>query len=350
MISNLNLPKWIKLGIIFPFIFINGWLLILLLRYLQPLTSIIIFASLIAFLLEFPVVFLEKRGLARGCSISLVLLLALILVTLISLILGPLIFQELLEFANRLPSWLEQAYQSLQLLDEQNALNNLPLDLSDLSTQFIQQVSTTVQSLTSQLISLTVDTVSSTVNLLITLLLSILLVICGPDLWRGLLTWLPPLWQDRIKAALQPSLQNYFAGQAIIALLLGAVLSAAFTVLQIPFGLLFGVMIGTASIIPFGGTVSILLVFGLLAFQSVWLGLKVLVTAIILGQINENLIAPRLLGGLTGLNPAVVLISVLVGAKVAGFLGLILAVPTASFIKRMGEIVRSPETAEIEVL
>lgn len=66
-------------------------------------------------------------------------------------------------------------------------------------------------------------------------------------------------------------------------------------------------------------------------------------TPIILGQINENVVAPRLIGGMTGVNPAVVLISVLLGAKVAGFLGLLLAVPTASFIKRIGDMVHSAD-------
>lgn len=343
MLSDLTLPRWLKFGAIFPIIFIDVWLITLLLQYLQPITSMVIFASLLAFLLEFPIVFLERRGLGRSLAISLVLLLALAFVSITSLILGPLIFQQLVDFTNRLPDWLNTVDQQLQVLEEQSILQNLPLDLGNLSTQFIQQTSTALKSVTSQLISLTVETISSTVNLLITLILSILLVVSGPNLWRGLIGWFPKLWQDRVQASLQPSLQNYFAGQAIIALLLGVVLSLAFTVLQIPFGLLFGVVIGVASIIPFGGTVSILVVSGLLVFQGIGLGLKVLVTAIILGQINENVVAPRLIGGMTGVNPAVVLISVLLGAKVAGFLGLLLAVPTASFIKRIGDMVHSAD-------
>ena len=157
------------------------------------------------------------------------------------------------------------------------------------------------------------------------------------------MSWLPTQWRDRVEASLRPSFQGYFAGQAIIALISGIALSFAFTVLQIPFGLLFGIGIGIASVIPFGGTITISLVSGLLAFQNVWLGVKVLVVALIVGQLNENVIAPRLIGGLTGLNPAVVFISLLVGAKIGGFLGLILAVPTASFIKRLADMSRNPE-------
>ena len=342
MLSDLNRSHWLNLGIIFPLVILNGWIVFTICQYLQPIPKIVITASLVAFLLEIPVVLLEKRGLARGWAILLVILFALMLIGISSLTLGPIIFQQLVDFANRLPVWLERGSHQLQLLEDQSIFQNLPVDLNSLTDQLTNQITTTLRSLTSQLIGLTIETISSTVDLLLTLVLSILLVIYGPALWRGLLTWLPLIWRQRIQEALQPSFQGYFAGQAIIALILGIALSMTFQVMQVPFGLLFGLGIGIASIIPFGGSISISVVSGLLAFQNVWLGLKVLVIALLLAQINEQVIAPRLLSGLTGLNPAVVVVSLLVGTKVGGFLGLILAVPTASFIKRIAELLRPP--------
>jgi predicted PurR-regulated permease PerM len=175
-----------------------------------------------------------------------------------------------------------------------------------------------------------------------TIVLSILLVLNGERLWNGILSWFPDEWQARIQASLQPSFQGYFSGQATLALILATAQSIAFVLLDAPFGLLFGLGIGVASVIPFGGAVAILIVSILLAFQSVWLGIKVLIVALLIGQINDNFIAPRLIGGVTGLNPAIVVISLLIGAKFAGFLGLILAVPTASFIKKIVDMLREP--------
>ena len=343
MLPPLKIPNWLNFWLIFPLIVLDSWLIFLLCKFLEPMPSIVLTASLIAFLLELPVIFLEKQGVPRGWAISLVILLALVILTIMSLILVPLVFAQSVEFASRLPDWLEKAEKQLENLDNQGILPNLPFDVSNLTTQLINQISTTFKSLTRQLIGFTLGTINSTVNLLVTLVLSILLVISGSELWSGLLSWLPTQWRDRVEASLRPSFQGYFAGQAIIALISGIALAFAFTVLQIPFGLLFGIGIGTASVIPFGGTITISLVSTLLAFQNVWLGVKVLVVALILGQLNENIIAPRLIGGITGLNPAVVFISLLVGAQIGGFLGLILAVPTASFIKRLADMSRSSE-------
>jgi predicted PurR-regulated permease PerM len=347
MMTLSTLPKWAIAGLAFPLIFLNGWLLYQLLQLLQPVPSILITASLIAFLLDYPIKFLEKQMMPRGWAIALVLLTALTLTSFLLIFLGPLVWQQLNEFAERLPGWIEQARVQLLLLNDRPILQNAPLDLEALTTEAANRLSSSLQMATSQVISVTLSTINSTLNLLITFVLSILLVINGEQLWNGILGWFPQKLSGEIRDSLSPSFQGYFSGQATLALILAIVQCLAFVLLDVPFGLLFGIVIGIASLIPFGGTVAIVGVCVLLAFQNVWLGLKVLVVAILLGQINDNVVAPRLIGGVTGLNPAVVIVSLLVGAKMAGFLGLLLAVPTASFIKKMVDALRAPITAQI---
>jgi predicted PurR-regulated permease PerM len=103
--------------------------------------------------------------------------------------------------------------------------------------------------------------------------------------------------------------------------------------LKVPFGLLFGLTIGIMALVPFGGSVGIALTTSLVALQDFSMGVRVLIAAVIVQQILENLIAPRILGSFTGLNPVWILISVLTGARVGGLLGVIVAVPTAVIIK-----------------
>ena len=315
MVSLSQLPKWAIAGLAFPLICLNGWLLYRLGGLLQPIPSIVITASLVAFLLDYPIDWLEQRGMGRGLAVALVVVLAVGVITILVVFLGPLVWQQLNDFAERLPRWIDQAKTQLLLLEDRAFLQNLPINLA-------------------------LSTIDSTLNLLVTLVLTILLVINGEALWHGLLGWLPEQWQSRIRDSLQPSFQGYFSGQAILAFILAAAQSTAFILLGVPFGLLFGLVIGLVSVIPFGGTVAVLGVSTLLAFQDVWLGLKVLGVAFLLGQINDNVVAPRLMGGITGLNPAIIILVLLIGAKFAGFLGLLLAVPTASFIKKMVEVAR----------
>ncbi|MBD2256541.1 AI-2E family transporter [Pseudanabaena sp. FACHB-2040] len=347
MISLSNLPKWATVGLAFPLICLNGWLLYRLGMLLQPVTSVVITASLIAFLLDYPIRFLEKQRVPRGGAIALVLLIALLVTTILVIFLGPIVWQQLNEFAERLPRWIERAKTELLLLEQRATLQSLPIDLDQLTIGAANQISSALESGTSQVINVTLTTIDGALNLLVTGVLSILLVFTGEDLWNGILSWLPDKWQARIQDSLQPSFQGYFSGQATLALILAAAQAITFMLLGVPFGLLFGVVIGLVSIIPFGGTVAILGVSALLASQDVWLGLEVLIVALVLGQINDNLVAPRLIGGITGLNPAVIIIALLIGTKFAGFLGLILAVPTASFLKKIADTLREPVGSQI---
>ena len=341
MLSYQKLPQWLKFCLTFPLIFLNGWLILLLYHSLQPISSIVIAACLVTFLLDYPIVFLERSGLQRTWAIGLVLVTAIVLVGTISFGLLPIVFRQLEEFVNRLPAWLTAAQEQVSQIGTLPIFQNIPIDLTNLTAGLTERVTSAVQLASRKAIFLALDTINSALNLLLILVLTILLVFSGESLWNGLWSWLPEPWNERIQDSLRQSFQSYFAGQAIVSTIQGVSLMTVFLFLQIPFGLLFGLTIGFASLIPFGGTLTVLIISSLLALQNIWLGLKVLLVAILVGQTIDNVIAPRLMSGMTGLNPAVVFISVLTGSQVAGLLGLLLAVPMAGFIKRIADRFRS---------
>jgi predicted PurR-regulated permease PerM len=131
---------------------------------------------------------------------------------------------------------------------------------------------------------------------------------------------------------------------------MASALIPAFLWLKVPFGLLFGLTIGIMALIPYGGSVGIALTTLLVALQDFSMGMRVLIAAVIVQQILENLIAPRILGSFTGLNPVWLLLSVLTGARVGGLLGVILAVPSAVVIKTALSALRPGVGSDTEAL
>jgi hypothetical protein len=96
-------------------------------------------------------------------------------------------------------------------------------------------------------------------------------------------------------------------------------------------------------VIPFiGATLGIATVVAVVAFIDWWLALEVLAVALALQQVKDNLIAPRIMGNLTGLSPVIIFVSLLLGAKVGGLLGVILAIPLTGVGKSLAEIVLDP--------
>jgi predicted PurR-regulated permease PerM len=94
----------------------------------------------------------------------------------------------------------------------------------------------------------------------------------------------------------------------------------------------------------FGATIGIslvsLLILGLQGFLP---AVQVVVSSIFFQQITDNVIAPRIRGDLTGLNPIWIIIALLIGGRVAGFIGVVVAMPIAATIKSTIETMRHTE-------
>jgi predicted PurR-regulated permease PerM len=332
-------------GLAAPILVLNFWAMASIAKFFGVLIGIIVVASLLAFLLNYPVSWCVEHNLKRDPASIIIFLLTLSILLGLGITLFPLAYNQALQLATRLPEWIESGRQQLMVLSQQAEDHGIPLNLDVITAQIIDRLQGQLQSLTKGLVNVALGTVSSVLDALVAILITVILTFYllqhGDELWASLMEWLPTNKREPVSNTLRLSFQNYFIGQLILAVCMASALIPTFLVLKVPFGLLFGLTIGTMALIPFGGTVGIISVTLLVALQNIWLGLKVLIAAVIVQQILENLVAPRVLGSVTGLNPVWVFMSVLIGAKTAGLIGVVVAVPTAVVIKTSLMNVRS---------
>ena len=348
--SKEQFPLVIRWGLLFPIIFLNGWLLWLLFNFLQPFTNILITAALFAFLLDFPIGWLQKLGFQRGLAVALVFILAILLLATLGLIIIPLLVQQLNELLSSLPQLIKsgsQQWQNLekwvseqQLFLDFNLNQELAFNLGKVFTQAAQKLSEALKSLSNQVFNIIFGTISGILNLLLTFVFTLFLAFTGKNVWQGIFSWFPQPWGENVSQIIQQTFTKYFVSQAILAIILSIAQTIVFSVLQVPYPVLFGCVIGMTTLIPYASAFTIILVSLLLALQNLGLGLKILVAAIIVGQINDNVVAPRLTGEMTGLNPVWLILALLIGGKLAGILGLLIAVPFASVIKKSVDQIR----------
>lgn len=328
-----------------PLLVLNGWALFAIADYFHSLIVILVAASLIAFLLNYPVSIMQKQGVPRGRAAIVVFLLALSLLLAGGITLLPSALDQARQLVARLPEWFDSGQRQLTILNQQLEGTNLPLDLSLLAEQVNDRLKSQLQLIAAQALSVAVFTVTSLLDILLTLVLTFYLLQNGDLLWESLVGWLPAKVQKPFSETLRLSFQNYFLSQFILSTCMGSILTLIFLWLAVPFGLLFGLTIGTMALVPFGGSVGIALVTLLVALRDITLGVKVLAASLLVQQILENLVAPRILGSVTGLNPVWIFISILTGVRVGGLLGAIVAVPTAVVIKNILGAVRSSRGA-----
>jgi predicted PurR-regulated permease PerM len=168
---------------------------------------------------------------------------------------------------------------------------------------------------------------------------ALFMLLDGEKLWELTLKLLPKNRRERFTVVIKRKFLGFFRGQLILTLFLSTTTFIVFLVLRVPFPLVLSMIVGLIDVIPgIGATLAISIVTLIVLSQSVWLAIKVLVICIILQQIQDNLIAPRVMQGAVNLNPVVVFLALLVGARVAGLLGLFISIPVAAVIVSWFEI------------
>ena len=339
MLERLVLPPWLRFSLALPLLVLNLWVLRQLLLPLSPFPALFLTAALLAFLLDIPTSWLVARRLPRPLALLLVLGLGFGAVVLAALWLVPRLVSQLDELITALPGWLAQGETLLTQLQSWAQSKGLPSEFGDLSSELISRTSQLASQLSQRLLGLLGATVGLTVNTVIVLVLTVFLLLGGERIAAGLAAWLPPGVRALVTGTLDRTFRGYFGGQVLLALILSGLQMVVFTLLGIPYGVLFAVAIGFTTLIPYASALTIVLVSLLLALQDPRQGLEVLAAAITVGQVVDQVIQPRLMGSIVGLQPAWLLISLPIGARLGSLLGmgdllgLLLAVPVASCVK-----------------
>ena len=335
------IPGWLKVWIVFPFAFLNCWLLLQLFDYLQPFLNILIAATISAFLLNLPAHYLQSRGIPRGASIALVLLLAALLATGAATTVGPLVLDQFSALVANVPQLLESGDRQLQLVRQFAVDQHLPINVANLLEQGITQLGRVFQLASNQVISVVTATISSLVNILFYVVLVIFILVGGESAWDGIFGWLPSPWNEALQDSIQNTFRRYFGTQVILAGVLSVAQTLGLLLWGVPYAALFGLTIGVSTLIPYAGVVTIGLVSLIVSLQNFSQGIGVLVTAVVIGQVNDILISPRLMGQSIGLNPIWLIAALFLGGKIGGVLGLLVAVPLASVLKNTVDKLRN---------
>ncbi|MGF1571114.1 MAG: AI-2E family transporter [Nodosilinea sp.] len=328
-----------------PLLVLNVWAASVIFGYFRSILVTVLIAALLAFLLSYPMARLEKLGLKRGQAAILVLALALIGFTALTITLLPFVIDQGQQLVVRLPEWFDSGKTQLMMLDGKFAEWGWPVNLDGLISQTSDRLKREIQSIAGEALNLTLNVAVFTANKLLdvvlTLVLTFYLLQHGEEVWGSLVGLLPRRIQQPFSETLRLSFRNYFLGQFIVASCLGTALTLIFGLLNVPFGSLFGLTVGLLALVPFGGTVGVIIVTLLVALRDIKIAIPMLIASLIVQQVVENGLAPRVLGSVTGLNPFWVFIAILSGARVGGLLGVIVAVPAAVVIKEALEALRN---------
>lgn len=315
-------------------LFACGWAAIEVLDYFEIVVVIFTSATILAFLLSHPVRWL-RRFLPHNVAVVVVFVLFMtvvgglataIILTMLSE--GPPLIENITDFLTSLTPQVEALEQTLQRWGFQ-------ADLQSVGTQLRDQTAGLLGAGIGFLQALLTNFLHSILIAVVTLFM----LLDGDRLWHFLIKSLSPERQAQVTRTVQASLLGFFWGRLLLSIFFGVSTFVVFLLFKVPYALTLAAIAGVFDLIPgIGATLGISLVMLFLLSQSVGLAIQSALVCILLQQVEENLLMPRIMQGSLNVNPVVMFFSLIVGARIAGVLGIFLSIPIASTIISLLEI------------
>jgi predicted PurR-regulated permease PerM len=194
-----------------------------------------------------------------------------------------------------------------------------------------------VLGLTGTAISITKSVITLVVAIITITFLTFFMLLEGPAWMDRFYSLLPehsqPRWR-RVGYDVYRTVGGYVTGNLLISLIAGTLTTVLLLVLGVPFAVALGVIVAVLDLIPLAGATIAAIIIGTVSFlHSLTAGIVVVVFFIAYQQIENHFLQPVIYSRTVQLSPLAVLISVLIGAKVAGILGALGAIPVAGAIQ-----------------
>lgn len=281
----------------------------------------------------------DRTRLNRTMSVIVVYLgLGVLIVIITSIVVAPL-SQQLADFAARAPEYGDRAAQAV--VNAQTSLQGLGLsvNLQEIYGTLPQRLGAIASSYAADILGVVSATAGAFFNLTLVLIIAFIMLIDGGGLWRRFILRLP---SDRRREAqlLRESADRSFGGFIRGSLLLGSIYAIATLVYLVLFGIPFSgvlaIVAGLTVIIPFfGPIIAMIPVLAVTAVAASDRLLWVFIATILLQQVALNVLSPRIMSKSIGIHPIFVFFSLLLGAKIAGFWGVVLAMPVAGILNTL---------------
>ena len=156
------------------------------------------------------------------------------------------------------------------------------------------------------------------------------------------MNWIPAKYRNTaedIATDLNSGMRAYFRGQATIALIVGILCCVGFKLIGLPLAILLGVLIGCLNLVPYLQILGFIPAFLLSILHSLETGTSIwasigatLLVLVVVQIIQESVLVPKIMKKVTGLNPAIILLSLPIWGSLLGITGLIIALPVTTLL------------------
>lgn len=318
---------------------------------LRPILAVLLpfsVAVTIALMLDPAITAMARRGISRTGAIAVVAVLFLSSVAILMIVLVPLLVHQTADLQNNLPKYGTQVQlQTNRLLQENQGLLrrfHLPTRIQDINALLTTQAPKWAEESLKNVGSFLGGLASTAVWLVLIPIITVFLLPDIDRLKKKTLLLSPERHRKHTEAILGSVgrvFGAYIRGLLTVALLYGIACGVAIWLWGVPYAAILGAAAAALSLIPYIGTISTLIIVALVTviselsapsgnpMKAVW----VAATILLLNQLFDNFLSPKLVGKAVGIHPALAIFALLVGGQMFGLVGMVISVPVAASIQ-----------------
>lgn len=258
------------------------------------------------------IVFFNKP-ISRNFAVIISYLLFILVLIFIGTVGIPPVFSQLEKLVTTLPT----------ILSKINFGNYINLSISD----FLPQAS----KISSQVLTVTFSVLSNMATLVTLIILSIYLSLDWVNIKKQFISLFPDHHEDSVTNILNQielNVSYWVKGELTLMTIVGLGCFAGLEILGVKYALALGILSGVLEIVPMLGPIFSALLAAIIAFADAPIkGLGVIALYIIVQQLENNILVPKIMQKVSGFSPIVILLALLVGGEFFGIIGAVLAVP-----------------------
>jgi predicted PurR-regulated permease PerM len=315
---------WLLVGLVLWVIWLSrgvvGWILI---------------AIFLAMALNPVVEFFERRGLRRGRAAVVVSLLALVVMGGLSYLLIPPLVGSLRDFVEAVPDLVQDLTEGRG-----------PLGFLEREYQIVARVREAIEDqgiggilgFTGAGLSIARGVLTGVVGVVTIAFLTLFLLLDGQRLAGRFLELLPdrvrPSWQ-RTFTGVYRTIGGYVSGNILLSFIAGLLATAVLFATGMPYAVSLGVLVALFDLVPLAGATiaAVFVILVAVATEGVVIAAVLAVFFVVYQQVENHILQPLIYGRTVQISPVIVLVSILIGADLAGVLGALAAIPIAGSIQ-----------------
>lgn len=289
-----------------------------------------LYAAVIVYLARPFVELLAARRVNRMLAVSVAYMIVFLLITVFVLVFVPIIINQINQLIDVLPDGIELGVKYLADL-------RIPAELDGILSELKETAGRMAVNIAANLPGTAIGLFGGLFNIILGWLLAFYILKDMPAIKETVIELAPEKYRQNtidIIREVNFAVGGYIRGQIIVSLAVGFLVTVWLLILGVDFALLLGLLAGVLNVIPyFGAIVGGGLAVVVAMFDSTEQAIAVIIGIAIIQQLDAVIISPAVLRHTVNLHPTVIVFSLLLGAVLFGFIGLVFAIPIAAATK-----------------